>query len=114
MNTITNNIRISDLPCYVKSFSSRHVLPELDCHWSEVHCSFPFILAMTGNIATAETFPYNRKEYRLTGDGFSFPRRANFRGGWHQLSFTFDIVEKVATGEQFAILHNVERGGLVW
>lgn len=111
MNAITNNIRISELPYYCKSSSFRHVLPELDCHWSSEHCSYPFVLAITGNIATAETFPFNRKEYRRTGRCYQFLRRANFRGGWHQLSFTFEILEKVATGEQVAILREVVRGG---
>ena len=112
MNTLTNNIRISDLPSYVKSSSSHHILPELDCHWaSDARCSFPFVLAITGNIATAETFPYNRKEYRRTGRCYKFLRRTNYRGGWHQLSFTFETLEKVATGEQVAILREVVRGG---
>ena len=118
MNTIVDNIRISDLPNYVKTWTRFEPLPELDCYWSEVRRSYPFVLAITGNIATAKTFPYNRKEYRRTGDCFSFTRRANYRGGefrgWHQLSFTFEILEKVATGEQFAILRDVVRGGPVW
>lgn len=109
MNTITNNIRIADLPNYVKSSSSRHVLPELDCYWDVTRRSFPFILAITGNIATAETFPYNRKEYRRTGNCYQFLRR-----GRHQLSFTFEIIKRVATGEQFAILREVVRGGKIY
>lgn len=111
MNKLLNNIRISDLPGYVKSSSFRQRTPELNCYWSSEHCSFPFVLAITGNIATAETFPYNRKEYRRTGRCYQFLRRANYRGGWHQLSFTFEILEKVATGEQVAILREVVRGG---
>lgn len=127
MNSLSANIRISDLPNYVKTSASRFVnaygatrpvVPELNCYWSEVNRSYPFIIAATGNIATAETFPYNRKEYRRTGDCFSFTRRANYRGGefrgWHQLSFTFEILEKVATGEQVAIIRRVTRGGPVW
>lgn len=113
MNTITANIRISELPYYCKSASFRQVCPELNCHWSDRHCSFPFILATTGNIATAKTFPFNRKEYRLTGDRFTFLRRW-MPMGLHQLSYTFDIVEKVATGEQFAILREIVRGGPTW
>ena len=115
MNAIANNIRISDLPYYCKSSCSCRPLPELNCYWSHEHCSFPFVLAITGNIATAETFPYNRKEYRRTGKCYQFLRRANYRGGkycgWHQLSFTFEILEKIATGEQVAILREVVRGG---
>ena len=112
MNTLTANIRISDLPCYVKCSSSRRPTPELNCHWaSDARRSFPFILAATGNIATAETFPCNRREYRRTGRCYQFLRRANYRGGWYQLSFTFEILEKVATGEQVAILRKVVRGG---
>lgn len=123
MNALTNNIRISELPSFVKTSGRRFgknctpysVVPELDCHWSSEHRSFPFVLAATGNIATAETFPYNRKEYRRTGHCYQFLRRANYRGGefrgWHQLSFTFEILEKVATGEQVAILREVVRGG---
>ena len=127
MNSLSNNIRISDLPNYIKTSAyhfanayggMRAVVPELNCHWSEVRRSYPFILAITGNIATAETFPYNRKEYRRTGDCFSFTRRANYRGGefrgWHQLSFTFEILEKIATGEQVAIIRDVVRGGPVY
>ena len=113
MNAITNNIRISELPSYVKCFSHLTVLPELDCHWSSEHRSFPFVLAITGNIATAETFHYNRKEYRRTGKCYQFLRRYTFRG-WHQLSYTFEILEKVATGEQVAILRDVVRGGQVF
>lgn len=109
MNTLANNIRIADLPNYVKSSSSRHVLPELDCHWSEARRSFPFVLAITGNIATAETFPYNRQEYRRTGVCYRFLRR-----GQRRLSFTFEILEKVATGEQVAILQDVVRGGAMY
>lgn len=112
MNKLLNNIRISDLPDYVKSSSFRQRTPELNCYWeSDNPRSYPFILAITGNIATAETFPYNRKEYRRTGRYYRFLRRANHRGGWHQLSFTFEILEKVATGEQVAILQEVVRGG---
>lgn len=118
MNAIANNIRIADLPYYVKSSSFRHVLPELDCHWSSEHRSFPFVLAVTGNIATAETFPYNRQEYRRTGKCFRFLRRANYRGGewrgWYQLSFTFEILENLVTGEQVAIIRDVVRGGEVF
>lgn len=113
MNAIANHIRISDLPYYCKSSSFRHVLPELDCHWSDLHRSFPFLLAITGNIATRETFPFDKKDYRLTGKVFTFLRRATPRG-WHQLSYTFEIVEKVTTGEQFAILREVVRGGPTW
>ena len=112
MNKLLNNIRISDLPGYVKSSSFRQRTPELNCHWaSDARRSFPFVLAITGNIATAETFPYNRKEYCRTGRCYKFLRRANYRGGWHQLSFTFEILEKVATSEQVAILREVVRGG---
>jgi len=112
MNALTNNIRIADLPTYIKTSSTRRPLPELNCHWaSDSHGSYPFVLAVTGNIATAATFPYNRKEYRRTGRCYKFLRRANYRGGWHQLSFTFEILEKVATGEQVAILREVVRGG---
>lgn len=116
MSKLLNNIRISDLPGYVKSSSFRQRTPELNCYWdSDARRSFPFILAITGNIATAETFPYNRKEYRRTGHCYKFLRRANYRDGefrgWHQLSFTFEILEKVATGEQVAILREVVRGG---
>lgn len=112
MNKLLNNIRISDLPHYVKSSSFRHVLPELDCNWAfDSHGTYPFVLAITGNIATAETFPYNRKEYRRTGRCYQFLRRANHRGGWNQLSFTFEILEKITTGEQVAILRDVVRGG---
>ena len=119
MNTIANNIRIADLPCYVKSSSFRQRTPELNCYWaSDARRSFPFVLAVTGNIATANTFPYNRKEYRRTGRCYRFLRRANYRGGtyrgWYQLSFTFEILEKVATGEQVAILRDVVRGGPVY
>ena len=113
MNAIANNIRISELPSYVKCFSHQDILPELDCHWSSEHRSFPFVLAITGNIATAETFPYNRKEYRRTGKCYQFLRRHTCRG-WHQLSYTFEILEKVATGEQVAILREVVRGGRVF
>lgn len=113
MNTLAKYIRISDLPCYTKSMSFRHVLPELDCHWSDLHRSFPFIIATTGNIATAETFPFDKKEYRRTGLVFSFRRRWTVRG-WHQLSYTFEILEKVSTGEQFAIIRDVVRGGPVF
>lgn len=119
MNTLVNNIRIVDLPDYVKSVSFRQVLPELNCHWaSNARRSFPFVLAITGNIATVETFPFNRKEYRRTGNCYTFLRRANYRDGeycgWHQLSFTFEILEKVTTGEQVAILREVIRGGKVY
>lgn len=118
MNAIANNIRIADLPYYVKSSSSRHVLPELDCYWSREHRSFPFVLAATGNIATAKTFPYNRQEYRRMGKCFRFLRRANYRGGehrgWYQLSFTFEILENLVTGEQVAIIRDVDRGGDVF
>lgn len=119
MSNLTNNIRIADLPCYIKSSSFRQRTPELDCYWdSNARCSFPFVLAITGNIATAETFPYNRKEYRRTGRCYRFLRRANYRGGmrrgWYQLSFTFEILEKVTTGEQVAILREVVRGGPVY
>ena len=111
-----NYIRISDLPAYIKTSSRRHPLPELNCHWaSDARQSYPFILAITGNIATAETFPYNKQDYRRTGRCYRFLRRANYRGGefrgWGQLSFTFEILEKVTTGEQFAILREVVRGG---
>lgn len=115
---LTANIRISDLPYYVKCSCSRHPLPELNCYWSDKNRSYPFVLAITGNIATAATFPYNRQEYRRTGNLFTFRRRANYRGGefrgWYQLSFTFEILEKVATGEQVAILREVVRGGPVF
>lgn len=120
MNSLSANIRISDLPSYVKTpdyiytnayGGTRPVVPELNCYWSQYNRSYPFILAATGNIATAKTFPYNRKEYRRVGLCFSFKRRSNYRGGWHQLYFTFEILEKVATGEQFAILREVIRRG---
>ena len=115
MNTLANSIRISDLPSFIKTSTMRHPCPELNCHWaSNAQRSFPFVLAATGNIATAETFPYNRQEYRRTGRCYLFPRRAVYRGGefkgWGQLSFTFEILEKVATGEQVAILRDVRRG----
>ena len=118
MTTLADNIRISDLPHYIKSSSFKRVTPELDCHWSDVHRSYPFILAITGNIATARTFPYDKKEYRRIGQCYTFRRRANYRGGkfygWNQLSFTFEILEKVATGEHFAIIRSVVRGGPVY
>lgn len=116
MNAIANNIRICELPDYCKCSSHRHPLPELNCYWaSDVRQSYPFILAVTGNIATAETFPYNRQEYCRTGRCYRFLRRANYRGGefrgWGQLSFTFEILEHIPTGEQFAIIRDVIRGG---
>ena len=117
-SSLSANIRISDLPNYIKTGCFGRYVPELNCFWSEVRRSYPFVIAITGNIATAETFPYNRKEYRRTGDCFTFTRRANYRGGefrgWHQLTFTFEILEKVATGEQVAIIRRVTRGGPVY
>jgi len=113
MNTITNNIRISNLPYYCKASCTRHPLPELNCYWADCHRSFPFVLAITGNIATAETFPFNRQEYRRTGNLYTFTRR-HLNRGWHQLTYTFEILEKVATGEQVAILREVVRGGEVY
>ena len=116
MNAIANYITIANLPHYVKCSSSRNIIPELNCYWSSNdRRSYPFIISITGNIATAVTFPYNRKEYRRTGRLFTFRRRyMNHLSGWHQLSYTFEILEKVATGEQFAIIYDVERGGLVF
>lgn len=114
MNALANYIRISDLPYHVTTGCFGRYVPELNCHWSSEHRSYPFVLAATGNIATAETFPYNRQEYRRTGKCYLFPRRSVYRGGkfcgWGQLSFTFEILEKVATGEQVAILRDVRRG----
>lgn len=111
MNAIANNIRICELPDYCKCSSHRHPLPELDCLWSSLHWSYPFILAITGNIATAETFPYNRKEYRQTGDIFQYTRRANPGHGRQGLEFVFEILEHIPTGKQFAIIQDVIRGG---
>lgn len=115
MNAIANNIRISELPYYCKSSCSRHPLPELNCHWSSEHRSYPFILAITGNIATAETFPFNRKEFRRTGKVYTFTRRARYHHdtylGRTTLEFSFEILEKVVTGEQFAIIRDVVRNG---
>lgn len=111
MNRIANYIRISELPYYCKSSSFQQVCPELDCYWSDVNRSFPFILAITGNIATAETFPFNRQEYRRTGDVFTYTRRAFPHGGRCSLEFSFEILEKIATGERFAIIKDVVQDG---
>ena len=107
MNRIANNFRISDLPYYVKCSSSRDVLPRLDCHWSGEHCDYPFVLAITGNIATAETFPYDKKDYRRTNRGYCFPRRFMCNRGWHRFEYTFSILENIHTGEKVAILADV-------
>mgnify|MGYP007038179317 CR=1 FL=1 len=111
MNTIANYIRISDLPYYCKASSSKQVCPQLNCYWSDCHCSFPFILAATGNIATIQTFPFNRREYRRTCEIFHFTRRALPNGGFCGLEFSFEIIEKVTTGEKFALIRDVIRNG---
>lgn len=111
MNNMTNYITIANLPNYIKCSSYRHILPELNCYWSDLNCSFPFILAITGNIATPETFPYDKKEYRYTGNVIHYTRRYIPNHGLHGLEYYFMILEKVSTGERFAILKNVIRNG---
>lgn len=110
MDTLTNSIRISALPSYVKTATSRKILPELNCYWSSEHRSYPFVLAITGNIATAETFPYERNEYLRIGLQYHFPARfLSSRRSYHGLDYVFDIVENKKTGEQMAILLRVTR-----